>query len=250
MALKILSPDFLGSESELQRFVQALKTLPQLQHSHLVTPCGAGKTGPYCWIAREYIEGESVARLIQKVESGGKSDWTRACRIAVHLGKALDFLHQHRVTHGNITPRNILVRASDRATKLTDLMLNRALEGSRLQKAILGKKLLAELPYLAPEQTDPHAPVAPLADLYSLGVVSYALLTGQPPFVAATPREVVAQIREGKVIKPSKYRPGIPAAFESAVLKMMARRPQDRFPTAADMLSIVEVIAHEHDVKL
>jgi pSer/pThr/pTyr-binding forkhead associated (FHA) protein len=250
VALKVLSPDFPDSDAELQRFVRALKSLPQLLHANLVTPCGAGKTGPYCWIAREYVEGESVARLIQRLESGGKFEWTRACRIAIHLGKALDFLHQHNVTHGNITPRNILVRGSDRAIKLTDLMLNRALEGSRLQKAILGKKLLAELPYLAPEQTDPHAPVAPLADLYAVGVVAYALLTGQPPFLAASPREIVALIRQGKVLKPSKFRPGIPVAFESAVLKMMARHRKDRFQSAPEMLAALEPIAKEHDVKL
>ena len=250
IALKVLSPDFPADDAELQRFIRALKALPQLQHSHLVTLCGAGKTGPYCWIAREYIEGESAARLIQRVAEGGKFDWTRACRIAVHLGKALDYLHQNRVTHGNLTPRNILIRGEDRATKLADLMLNRALEGSRLQKAILGKKLLAELPYLPPAQTDPHAPGTPLADLYALGVVLYALLVGQPPFVAASPREVRAQIREGKLVKPSKYQPGIPAVFEAAVLKLLARRPEDRFPSAAEMLAVVEPIALEHGIKL
>ena len=250
IALKVLSPDFPADDAELQRFIRALKALPQLQHSHLVTLCGAGKAGPYCWIAREYIEGESAARLIQRVAEGGKFDWTRACRIAVHLGKALDYLHQNRVTHGNLTPRNILIRGEDRATKLADLMLNRALEGSRLQKAILGKKLLAELPYLPPTQTDPHAPGTPLADLYALGVILYALLVGQPPFVAASPREVRAQIREGKLVKPSKYQPGIPAVFEAAVLKLLARRPEDRFPSAAEMLAVVEPIALEHGIKL
>src|SRR5262249_55414706 len=143
----------------------------------------------------------------------------------------------------------ILVRSSDRVTKLAELMLSRALEGSRLQKAILGKKLLAELPYMAPEQTDPHAPVAPRADLYALGVVLYAPHRAAPPFVAASPREVVKQIREGRIMKPSKYQQGIPAAFEAAVLKLMARRPEDRFQTAAEMLGVVELIAQEHDVK-
>jgi serine/threonine-protein kinase len=129
-------------------------------------------------------------------------------------------------------------------------MLNRALEGSRLQKAILGRKLLAELPYLPPAQTDPHAPGTPPADLYALGVVLYALLVGQPPFVAASPREVRAQIREGRLVKPSKYQPGIPAIFEAAVLKLLARRPEDRFPSAAEMLAVVEPIALEHGIKL
>src|SRR5207253_2414108 len=83
------------------------------------------------------------------------------------------------------------------AGKLADLMLNQALEGSGLQKAILGRKMLAELPYLAPEQSDPHDPVTPAGDIYALGGVLYGLLTGQPPFQAETPREVRALAREG-----------------------------------------------------
>jgi serine/threonine-protein kinase len=128
-------------------------------------------------------------------------------------------------------------------------MLSRALEGSRLQKAILGKKLLAELPYLAPEQTDPHAPGTTLGDLYSLGAVIYSLLTGQTPFTGSTPRELVARIREGKVVKPSQIQRGIPAAFEAAVLLMMARRPEDRFQTAAEMLAAVQHIAEENEIE-
>ena len=250
VALKVLSPDFPSSDAELQRFVRALKVTLSLQHPHLVTLHGAGKSGAYCWIAREYVEGEGLTRLIQRLNKAGKLEWTCACRVAIQLGKALDFLHQKRVTHGNITPRNILIRHSDQLTKLTDLMLSRALEGSRLQKAILGKKLLAELPCMAPEQTDPHAPVAPLADLYALGTVLYALLTGQPPFLGASPKEVLARIREGKVVKPSKLQPGIPPSFERAVLKMMARRPEERFQTASEMLTVVEPIAAEHGIKV
>jgi pSer/pThr/pTyr-binding forkhead associated (FHA) protein len=250
VALKVLSPDFPSSDAELQRFVRALKVTPTLPHPHLVTIHGAGKSGTYCWIAREYVEGESLTRLIQRLNAAGKLEWTFACRVAIQLGKALHFLHQHRVTHGNITPRNILIRHSDKLTKLADLMLNRALDGSRLQKAILGKKLLAELPYLAPEQTDPHASVSPLADLYALGTVLYALLTGRPPFLGASPKEVLTLIREGKVVKPSKLQPGIPPSFERAVLKMMARRPEERFQTAEEMLAVVEPIAEENGIKM
>jgi hypothetical protein len=250
IALKVISPDFPGDDAELQRFMKALKVVASLQDPHLTTLCGAGKTGPYCWIAREYVEGESAARLVQRVAEGGRLDWTRACRVAIHLGKALDFLHRRRVTHGNITPRNVLIRKSDRLTKLADLLMNRALEGSKLQKAILGKKLLAELPFLAPEQTDPHASGTILGDLYSVGTVLYAILTGQPPFTGASPREVIAQIREGKVVRPSKLQRGIPAPFEASVLLMMARRPEERFQSAVEMLDAVQRIADEHDIEV
>lgn len=250
VALKVISPDFPSVDAELQRFMQALKVLAPLQNPHLPTLFGAGKTGSFCWIAREYVEGESLARLVERLSEGGRLDWTRACRVAIHLGKALEFLHGQRVTHGNITPRNVLIRKSDRLTKLADLMLNRALEGSRLQKAILGKKLLAELTYFAPEQTDPHAPGSSLGDLYAVGTVLYALLTGQPPFTGASPREVLARIREGKVVRPSKLQRGIPAPFEACVLLMMARRPEDRFQTAAEMLDAVQRIAEEHEIEV
>jgi hypothetical protein len=248
VALKILSPDFPKTEPELVRFAKALKVVPQLHHAHLLTVFGAGKTGAYCWIAREHVEGESVARLMQRLREEDKLDWTRACRVALHLGKVLYFLHGHKVTHGNLTPRNILVRSADKATKLADLMLNQALEGSGLQKAILGRKMLAELPYLPPEQSDPHDPVTPAGDIYALGGVLYGLLTGQPPFDADTPREVRALAREGKLVRPSKLRKGIPAPFEAAVLKMLGRRPEDRFKTATELLAEVETIAYEHGV--
>jgi serine/threonine protein kinase len=248
VALKVLSPDFPASEGEMQRFIKALKTVLPLNHAHLVPLVGAGKTGAYCWIAREYVEGESAARLSQHLKESNRFDLPRICRIALHLGKALYFLHEHRLTHGNVTPRNVLVRQTDKVAKLADLVLNQALEGSGLQKAILGKKLLDELPYMPPEQTDPHDPVTPAADIYSLGAVLYLLLTGQPPFQGPTPRDVLVQIREGKVVRPSKLQKGIPGPFETLVLKMLARRPEDRFPSALELLADVETIAYAHGI--
>ena len=79
-------------------------------------------------------------------------------------------------------------------------------------------------------------------------VVLYGLLTGQPPFQGETPREVRALAREGKVVRPSKLRKGIPAPFEAAVLKMLGRRPEDRFGSAMELLAEVETIAYEHGV--
>lgn len=250
VALKVLAADFPASDVELQRFGKALKMASTLQHPALIGVIAAGKSGAYCWISREYVEGESLTRRIRRLKEGGKLDWKGACRLAVHLAGLLDFLHRNKVTHGNITPRNVLIRASDQMTKLADLMLNRALEGSKLQKSILGKKLLTELPFMAPEQTDPHAPVTPLGDIYALGVVLYALLTGDAPFMGHTPKEVLAQVRQAKVVRPSKLQKGIPTPLETAVLMMMARQPENRFPTAAEALAAVAAVAEEHGVEI
>jgi hypothetical protein len=249
VALKVLSPDFPANPAELQRFAGVLKATPHLHHVNLVTLYGAGKSGHCCWIAREYVEGESASRWIQRQQSNDKVDWTRAGRVALDLGRALGFLHEHKVVHGNITPRNVLIRSGDHLAKLADLMLAQALEGSKLQQAILEKKLLAELPYLAPEQADPEAAVDDLADLYSLGAVVYALLTGRPPFAGTSPQEVIAQVRKGQVPRPSSFQRGIPSAFEAIVLKLLAKHPEERYATAAELLADLDSIAQEHGLE-
>src|SRR5262249_49559080 len=157
--------EFPKGAGEMQRFIEGLKKVLPLRHAHLVNLFNAGKTGPYCWIALEYIEGESVAQALERL--GTKPNWKHALRLAVHGARALDFIHGQRLLHGNITPQNLLVRLSDKVVKLADLMLAQGLEGSALQAATLEFKLLAEMPYMSPEQVDPNAFVDHLSDIYS-----------------------------------------------------------------------------------
>jgi hypothetical protein len=248
VALKVLAPEFPADAAELQRFAQALKAAPALAHDHLVALHGAGRTGPYCWIAREYVDGESAAQVIQRLRDGGKPNWARAGRAAAHLARALGFLHEHRAVHGNLTPANVLVRHADKLVKLADLRLAQALDGSRHQQAFLEKKLLAELPYLAPEQTESNAFVDHLADLYSLGAVLYGLLTGRPPFEGATPEETLALVAESQPVRPGRYQKGIPGAFEGVVLKLLSKHQEDRYQTAGQLLADVEPILRDNDV--
>jgi pSer/pThr/pTyr-binding forkhead associated (FHA) protein len=245
VALKVLSPDFPGGDEELKHFVETWKILPQLVHPNLTTLWRVGRSGAYCWIAREYVDGESLARVIHRIEPAAEPDWKLACRVLGHVGKALAFVHEHKVMHGNITPRNILL-SKNKETKVADLLLGRALRGSRLHKIIMQKKLLAEAAYLAPEQTVPKGSVDSRTDLYALGAVAYTLLAGHPPFAGDSLQEIITQVREAKARRPSKERPGIPAPVEALVLKMMSRQPEDRFQNAAEMLADLRTIVHEH----
>ena len=173
MALKVLSPDFPKSDAEMQRFARVLREALAVRHAHLVTVLAAGKTGPYCWIAREHVAGRSAARAAERAGEGGKVNWKEALRIATHVARALEFIHRRHALHGNVTPANILIR-EDKVVKLADLMLAEALEGSAMHAARLEGKLLAELPYLSPEQVDPEAATDEVSDLYGLGAVVYA----------------------------------------------------------------------------
>ena len=249
VSLKVLAADFPAGEAELSRFIKAVKFASNLHHPSLVAVHAAGKSGAYCWLSREFIEGESLSRRVRRLHEGGKPDWKAVGRMALQLASLLDFLHRHKVAQGNITPRNVLIRTSDQATKLSDLMLNRALEGSKLQKAIRAGKLLAELPFTAPEQTDPHSHATPLGDIYSLGAVLYAALTGKPPFDGETPKAIVSQVHTAKIIPPSKLQKCIPALLDTTILMMMARRPEERFQSAGDLLEALQSFADKHDCR-
>lgn len=250
VALKVFAAEFPASPAELEHFAQEFKAVQQVRHPNLVTMLGAGRSGAHCWIARELVAGESAADVIGRIAEGEKPSWTRGARVAIHLARVLECLHEHRLVHGNITPRNVLLREGDRAAKLSDLRVAQALEGSQLQRAVLEKKLLAELPYLAPEQAEPGAFVDDLADLYAIGAVAYALVTGRPPATGKTPADILDQIREGRVVKPSSVYKKVPAEFDRVVMKLLARHQEDRYPTAGALLADLEPIAAAHDIKL
>jgi serine/threonine protein kinase len=160
------------------------------------------------------------------------------------MGRALlDDLHRHHLIHGNITPKNVLMRHSDHLTKLADLQVGKALAGSKMYATVAEKKAAAELPYLAPEQAEPGAFVDDSADLYAVGAVAYALATGRPPVTGRTPDEVREAVRAGRVTKPSGVYRKVPAAFEAILLKMLAHDQADRYPSPAALLEDLEPLA-------
>ncbi len=250
LALKVLAAEFPASNAELNDFVQELKVVQNIRHPNLVSPMSAGKVGVHCWIGRELVEGESAENIIARIAEGEKPSWTRAARVAIHLARVLDCLHQHKLVHGNITPRNVLIRSSDHATKLTDLHLAQALEGSQLHLSIRDRKRLAEMPYFALEQAEPDGFVDSLADLYGVGSLAYAMIVGKPPVSGKTVDEILNQIRTGWIARPSSFYKKVPAAFDGVVMKLLARRQEDRYQTAEALLADLEAIAQMHEIKL
>jgi serine/threonine protein kinase len=239
VAFKVLNPAFPKGDAERQRFIHAMKTMLPLRHPNVVTLLATGKTGPYVWLALDHVEGESAAAILER--GGGRPmDWKIAYRVGVHIARALDYTHQNNVVHGNITPRNILFRAADKTCLLNDLILARALEGSTLKQSFWQAKMATELPYMAPEQTHSGCTPDEHTDLYCLGTVVYALLTGRPPCVAKTPQDTIKRIRGQEPVPLKEFQPSLPEHFEKAVLKLLAKRPEDRIPTAGDAVNDLE----------
>jgi serine/threonine protein kinase len=243
VALKILWPEFAADEEQMQRFVRAMKTALPLRHPNLVSLYGAGKCGPHCWVAMEYVEGESLVQVVQRSGTIGMLDWRNALRVAIHVARALDFAHQQQIIHRNVTPMNILIEAGTKAAKLGDLMLAKALEGVLARQITKPGQLLGTIYYLSPERTYTSTGVDGRSDFYSLGATVYALLTGRPPFEAATPAETVQKIRTAEPVKPKKHQLAIPDLFEGAILRMLAKRPEDRYQKSGEMLAELERVA-------
>ncbi len=251
VAIKLLSPQFPQNDEEVQRFSRVFKGMLTLRHPNLVALHGAGKTGNYTWIVREYVEGDSLARILKRPPAGRKLDVRRACRVAVDVGTALEFARKHNYRHGQITPANILIQRKDRTAKLADLMLSTALLGSHLLRAALETRPLAELTFLSPEQSDPGAFVDDLSDLYGLGAVLYTLLAGRPPFVADTAIGVLEQIRgPARAARPSTLNAAVPAPLEQIVMKLLAKRQEDRYQTPAQLMADLGPVAAKHGVEV
>ncbi len=243
VALKVLWPETAESEEEVQRFVRAMKTMMPIRHPNIVELYAAGKTGRHCWLAMEYVEGESLVQVIQRIGTVGMLDWQDAFRVAVHVARALEAAYAHDIIHRNITPANILLRASDKLAKLGDLMLAKALAGSLARQITRRGELVGDVLYMSPERTRNEAEVDGRSDIYSLGATVYALLTGRPPFEGDSLPEVITRIRQAEPVNPKKYQLSIPDMFEGAVLRMLAKRPGDRFQTPTDLLKDLERVA-------
>jgi serine/threonine-protein kinase len=264
VAMKVLWPEFAKDEEQKQRFLRAMKTMMPLRHPHIVSIFNAGKTGPYRWMVMEYVRGRSLKQVIHRIGVGAfqpnkgwtaseglsRGWWLLALRSAVHLCKALDFAYEQRIIHRNITPQNILIRSGDNLTKLGDLMLAKALEGPLSEPITLRSELLGDLEYMSPERTHSQSKVDYRSDLYSLGASIYAVLTGRPPLVGKTRKETLTKIREEEPAPPKSFQSSIPAVFEKTVLKMLAKRPEDRFQTPAEVLEVLSPLAKEHGLKV
>lgn len=248
VALKVL-PDLAENEQDMQRFIRTLKTMMPLHHPNLIRIYLAGKTGRNCWVAMEWIEGESLTDVIRRIGVAGMLDWRHALRTAIHIGRALQFAHEHNIIHRNVTPTNIMIRSSDKVALLGDLMLAKAIEGSLVQKVTRRGELLGNLAYMAPERTKgDDSEIDGRSDLYGLGATAYALLTGRPPFTGKTLAETIQKIRTEVPVRPKKSQMGIPDLFEGVVMKLLAKEPSERHQTAQEMLDDLERVARYQNV--
>jgi serine/threonine protein kinase len=235
VALKVLWPERMQSPEAMSRFLRAIKTMLPYRHPNLVTLLDAGVTDGLCWMATEFVAGESAKQVIRRVGVAGMLDWTTVLRVAVDIAGALELAASHNIVHRNITPTNILIRQSDGVAKLGDLLLAKALDELGPDRVTRAGEIVGDLLFLSPEQASGER-VDHRSDLYSLGATLYAMLTGRPPCEGQTLAESVRNIQTQAPVPPKKYHLAIPDLFEAVVLRLLAKRPDDRFSDASGLL--------------
>ena len=240
IAFKVLHADFTSDEEDVQRFIRAMTTVIGLHHPNLIAVHGAGKQGNTCWFAMEYVDGEPLTKLIEKFGTLKMLDWRFALTVGVHIAQALEAAHEKHIIHRNVAPESILIRTKDKVAKLGDMMLAKAMEGIKAKQITKPGELVGNIAFMAPERTRSDVEVDTRADIYGLGATLYALLTGKPPFEGKNLVETIAQIRQADPVPPKKFQLSIPDQFQDAVMVMLAKRPEMRPQTPAEVARALE----------
>jgi len=237
VAIKALTPDLANSDEQKERFVRAMKTMLPIKHPNIIRLLQAGKNGPFCWAAMEFVDGENLAQVIDRIGVEGMLDWRDVWRVAMHIGRALQAAEENKIIHRNVTPTNILRRKSDKVSLLGDLMLAKAIEGNLAAQVTRPGQMIGDLPYMSPERTRDGAQVDGRSDLYGLGATMYALLTGRPPYESNSLLELVKQIRSDQPPPPPKqFQLSIADKFQDVVMQLLAKRPEDRYSSPGAMI--------------
>ena len=246
--IKVMLPSVMSDEEQRARFVRAVHTMISVRHPNLVEVYGAGKQGPFCWCAMEFIDGINVSEIVELVGTEGRLDWREVYRIAVHVGRALECAYAHKIVHRNVTPDNLIQRKNDKAIKLCDLMLAKALEGTQARQVTAPGQLVGNVAYMSPERVVDSTGLDWRSDQYGLGATVFALLTGQPPFQSPSLPELVRAIRDQTPTIPKEVADEIAPSFQEAILKMLSKSPEDRFNYPSSMLRRLNEIGEEHNV--
>jgi serine/threonine protein kinase len=235
-AVKVMPPSFADDEEQRARFVRAMQTMMPVQHDHIVEIYNAGKTGEFCWIAMQFIDGGSLADVINDIGFDGMVDWRKVWQIGVQVTRALHEASKYKIVHRNLTPSNILRRKGDRSCLVGDLMFAKALEGSMSYQVTGLGQIIGDIPFLPPESTRADKLLDARSDIYSLGATLYALMTGRPPVEEGPMIDMIKRVREVIPIRPKEFQLSVDELFQDTVMKMLSKRPEDRYSSPDELL--------------
>jgi eukaryotic-like serine/threonine-protein kinase len=241
VVVKVLPPEMTQGVS-VERFKREIQLAAQLQHPHIVPVHASGETGGLPFYTMPFVDGASLRSRLAKV---GALPIGETISILREVAKALAYAHERGVVHRDIKPDNVLITGG--SAVVTDFGIAKALSASRLQApdgtlTQLGTSIGTPA-YMAPEQAAGDPNVDHRADLYSFGCLAYELLAGNPPFHGRTPQRMLAAHMGERPQAIGELRPDTPPLLAELVMRCLAKEPDDRPQTAADLVRVLESVA-------
>ncbi len=238
VAIKTIPLNLPEEEKRLfeDRFLREAKSAGRLSHPNIVTIYDVGETDDFAYIAMEYLDGPSLREILRE---HGPLPLELALETALQMADALAFAHDHGVVHRDIKPPNVIVLGKRGTVKLTDFGIAHLMSNTETRAGML----LGSPRYMSPEQVQGQ-PVDGRSDIFSLGVVLYEMLAGRPPFGGEELHGILFRIVNEPVAPISQTRRNIPVGVDEILARCLAKKPQDRYSNANDLVNDLNKLLH------
>ncbi|MEM9368875.1 MAG: serine/threonine-protein kinase [Planctomycetota bacterium] len=229
VAIKVLAPTVANDSAAGQRFLREARTAASVVHPNIITIHAVSDKPPLPYLVMEYVEGVS---LQQQLDSGSPISFANTIRIGRQMAAGLDAAHQNGLVHRDIKPANILLNARTGKVLLSDFGLALATGSSRYTSS---GTLVGTAAYVAPETLEGSSLADHRSDLYGLGVVLYAMCSGDSPFQADTLLATIRRVAASDPPPLMEVRHDVPPWFSHLVMRLLDKEPDARFQTAAEV---------------
>jgi serine/threonine-protein kinase len=229
VALKMVLAGAHASAAQLARFKIEAEAVAHLQHPNIVQIYDIGEHEGLPYFSLEFVDGPGLAN---KIHSQPQPP-AEAAHLVEMLARAMDYAHKQGIIHRDLKPENVLLTAEG-VPKIGDFGLAKCLESDSSQTR--AGTVMGSPSYMSPEQARGEVQkVGPVADVYALGAILYELLTGRPPFQAATIMQTLRQVTNDEPLPPTRLQPKVPRDLETVCLKCLQKDPTARYARAANL---------------
>lgn len=234
VALKVLAPRLASSRRARRRFLREARAAASINHPNVVTIHGVGVHYKTPYLVMEYIDGCTLRQRVRRAPPLTAAD---VQRVAHQVASGLAEAHARGVVHRDVSLGNVMLEGELERVKITDFGLARVALG--ISEVTSRDRIVGTPAYMSPEQVRGE-PVDPRSDLFSLGCVMYAMLTGRSPFHGAHPLEVIRRVCDHHPPPLAEVAPGCPAELSAIVARLLAKDRDDRFASAPELLAALQ----------